>query len=312
MKRLIRDVWRTVAPILAGVALMHWAEPVGLATGISSLAPLMMMTGLSLGAIGAVHPLRRLLFMGLDMREFASKAKETPISSALVFVGMCIVVAAMLSVLGPSARAAELPPNARLYLPVLIQEQQQWWSLGDVSVMAAQVEQETCITLKHSKCWSPRAELRTSRERGVGLGQITKTARFDALAEMRAANPQALAAWSWDSPNLYDPRLQLTALVLMDRRNYTTIQGAATELDHQAMMLVAYNAGPGRVISDRAMCGATPACDRRRWFDNAEHTSVLPKQPASGYGQSFYAISRHYPRAILFDRRPRYVQGDVL
>ena len=306
--RLVHDLWRTLAPILFGVALMHWAEPIGLATGITPLAPLLTMVGLAMGAIGAVHPLRRLLFIGLDLKAFGRKAGETPIGSGIVFLGVCIVIAALLMVMGTSARADELPANARLYLPVLQQSTRQWWpDLAHPSVLAAQVEQETCITLKSRGCWNPHTELKTSREQGVGLGQITRTTRFDALAQTRAANPQALGAWSWTSPNLYDPRMQLTALTLTDKRNWQTIQGAGSELDRLAMMLVAYNAGPGRVISDRAMCGATRGCDKSLWFDNAERTSVLPKAPVSGYGQSFFAISRNYPRAILFQRRPRYL-----
>lgn len=31
------------------------------------------------------------------------------------------------------------------------------------------IEHESCISLKHSRCWNAKSELRTSRERGAGL-----------------------------------------------------------------------------------------------------------------------------------------------
>ena len=179
------------------------------------------------------------------------------------------------------------------------------------SALGAQVEQETCPSLKHPRCWSPRAELRTSRERGVGLGQITRTDRFDSLAEMRAQFPRALADWSWTGESLYDPRLQLRGLVLMGWRNWRALADVPAVGERLAMSLASYNGGLGGLASDRRVCAATPGCDPGRWWGNVERTSLKAKTAVAGYGKSFFEINREYTRNVLIVRRPRYAVLDA-
>lgn len=220
---------------------------------------------------------------------------------------LCMVVPAAFA-----ASSSDLPPRARQYLPTLREQIQRFWpDVPLASTLGGQTEKETCPSLKHRMCWSPRAELRTSREQGVGLGQLTRafrsdgSTRFDALAEIRAAHPRELAGLSWD--NRYDAVLQLRALVLKDRQDYRLVRGAATQLDRLAMMLAAYNGGHGGLASDRRVCAATPGCDTGRWFGHVEHTSTKAKAAVKGYGQSFFSINRGYVREILHVRRFRYL-----
>ncbi len=81
---------------------------------------------------------------------------------------------------------------------------------------------------------------------------------------------------------------------------------ATSEQDRLAMMLSGYNGGNGAVLQDRKLCQASPGCDPDRWFGHVEHHSRKAKVAARGYGKSFFAINREYPRTILFARSRKY------
>lgn len=198
-----------------------------------------------------------------------------------------------------------LTPNEQKYLPVLQGEIAAYWPDHFAqSMFAAQVQQETCPSLQSKKCWSPTAELKTSREYGFGLGQITKTARFDNFQEVKKLD-KSLVAWTWD--NRYNAQYQLRALVLQDKAGWSKFGKAASDTDRMAFALAAYNGGLGGVLSDRAVCQATPGCDRERWFNHVERTSKKAKVAANGYGQSFFQINRLYITNVTGPRRARYL-----
>lgn len=304
--RMRSHLARAVIPLLLALACLYLGAPVAQAIDRPEVAVWATWSSWAFFGVAATHPMRLLLLPYLDLGQAVRRAIETPDGAGRVVLGVCILLAALLMMFSGAAKA-ELPPLAERYLPVLADEQRQHWpAMPDPPILAGQVEQETCISLRHSRCWSPRAELRTARERGVGLGQITRTSRFDALAEMRAQFPQALGTWSWDDANIYDPALQLRALVLMDLRNWRAITGAATAGDRIAMMLAAYNGGLGGLASDRAICRGTDGCDSGRWWGHVEHTSRKARATASGYGKSFFEINREYPDLITRVRAPRY------
>lgn len=223
-----------------------------------------------------------------------------------------LLLAAVLVLISNPANTQSLPANAKKYLPILQEEKDRFWPEHPrPATLGAQVEQETCVRLTHSKCWSPYAELRTSREQGVGLGQITRAffpsgkLRFDALDELRRAFPDELKDFSWNS-NLYDPRLQLRALVLKDLQGYRLVQKAATEDDALAFTYAAYNGGFGGLSSDRKACAATRGCDSSRWFGHVEYTSLKAKKSVDGYKKSFFEINREYVKNVMHVRRARY------
>jgi hypothetical protein len=300
------DTIRVLVFLLIATVMLVGSTPLAVAVGEPSLAVIgMWMAGATI-AVACTHVFRRLLFPYLDLRNVAQKACKSPTGAGLTFLGVCLVLAALLLSVSP-ARAQGVPPGAVKYMPVLISETMTYWPGADIALFASQTEQESCISLKHSKCWTPFAELKTSRERGVGFGQITKTAKMDALTELRGHFPQELRGWDWDSARLYDPALQFRGLVLKNKQNYQRITGAATEEDRIAMMLIAYNGGSGRVISDRKMCQATPGCDPSKWFGHAEKTTRLAKVALPGYGKSFYEINREYPKLVMVTRKPKYV-----
>lgn len=308
MERLLHDLWRVGSLLIVATLMVVFCAPVARAVGEPAFAAWGMFAGLALYGVALSHVLRRVMFPYIDLKVYARIARDQPIGAGMVFMGVSMVLAAFIMLMGNVVHAGELPTNAVKYLPILQDEQRAWWaSMPLPSALGAQVEQETCVSLKSQRCWSPRAELRTSRERGVGLGQITKTSRFDALAEVRAANPTALAGWNWDRDSLYDPRFQLRALVLKDLQGWNTTSGAASDQDRLAFTFAGYNGGIGGVLSDRQVCRGTPGCDFGRWFGHVERTSLKAKTVSAGYGKSFFAINREYVRNVLLVRRARYI-----
>lgn len=206
--------------------------------------------------------------------------------------------------------AADIPPGAQKYLPELVSVQRSVWPSAPMpSFLAGQIEQESCITLKHSKCWNPRAELKTKRENGIGFGQFTRaykadgSIRFDKISEL-AATYSSLKGWSW--ARRYDPHYQLTAIVEMDKGIFNRQKGAATERDRLSFTLSAYNGGEAGVLQDRRLCANTRGCDSTRWLGHVAKTSLKSKVPHPGYKQSFFAINREYVTNILDVRRPKY------
>ncbi len=213
-------------------------------------------------------------------------------------------------VLAAPLAAADIPAGAVQYLPQLIQSQHSIWPDAPLpSFLAAQIEQETCITLKHPKCWNPRAELKTSRENGIGLGQFTRayrpdgSIRFDKISELAQAH-KSLSGWTW--AKRYDASYQLKAIVEMNKAIYVRQRDAATTRDRLSFSLSAYNGGEGGVLQDRRLCANTNGCDPSRWTGNVARTSLKSKVPYSGYGKSFFAINREYVTNILDVRRSKY------
>lgn len=210
------------------------------------------------------------------------------------------------------AHVASVPPNAEKYAPDLVEQQTRIWPSAPTPwTLAGLVEQESCSpTVRSPKCWNPRAELRTSREYGFGLGQITVAydtaghVRFNNF-EMLRRKYRSLSDWQWSGR--YDPKYQLAALVEMTKDLWRKSPPAATTDDHWAFDLVAYNGGFGGLLQDRRLCDNTPGCDATRWFGNVETHSLKSRVPRRAYGgQSWYSISRGYVRNILKKRRAKY------
>lgn len=211
------------------------------------------------------------------------------------------------------AVAADVPPGALAYAPVLASVQARVWvEAPEPWTLAGQVEQESCISLKHPRCWNPRAELKTSREYGFGFGQLTVayredgSVRFNKFDEVRAAYP-SLKDWSW--AERYRADYQLQALVELDRTLWSRSSWASSRpKERWAFTLAAYNGGMSGTLQDRLLCERTAGCDPAVWFENVEKTSLKTRRVNPGYGKSAFEINREYPRLVLTTRRAKYEQ----
>lgn len=247
-----------------------------------------------------------------DMQDLFKIARQTPEGAgralqalAIVFLAICLLI-----VLPMGSARAQVPQQAVAHLPALQAEIRAHWPDHPMpSYFGGLIEHESCISLTHSRCWSPTARLRTQREEGAGLGQITRTwhadgrARFDTLAELRSRHP-ALASWSWS--NVYERvDLQLRAVVLFSRDLWRGLEIIRDPQQRLAMTDAAYNGGPGRVVQDRRACGLKAGCDPQRWWGHVEHTCTASR--AALYGRrSACDINRHHVRDVILTRAPKY------
>ena len=243
-------------------------------------------------------------------------AAKEPVGAglALVYRGLCFIALALVfAAVAGNANAANvrttIPANAPQYLPTLAALQKTHWpGMPSPEMLAGQTEKESCITLTHSRCWSATSRLKSAREEGAGLGQITRAyrangaLRFDALAELRAKHP-ALAAWNWT--NVYQrPDLQLLAIVLKNRDNWLNFCAVRSESDRLRFALKANNRGVSSVMAEMRACGLRAGCDPQRFHGHAGDTCTASRRPIYG-NRSACDISLAYMPGIEV-RSPKY------
>jgi hypothetical protein len=273
----------------------------GLSTGMLLLA---LVTPLL--AVAFSHWGRKGLFdyPAADMEQLFKRAGEGSTGSGLALIAIALVISALLGLFGRSAQAA-VPAQAHQYLPTLSAEVKAHWPDHPMPhYFGGLIEHESCITLTHSRCWRPTSQLKTQREEGAGLGQLTRAyrpdgaLRFDALAEVRARHP-ALRELDWS--NVYQrPDLQMRAIVLKSRDDWRALGRLPLPF-----VDLAYNAGRGRVTQDRRACQVTAGCDPSQWFGHVERTCTASR--AVIYGKrSACDISRHHVKDVLIVRAPKY------
>jgi hypothetical protein len=205
-----------------------------------------------------------------------------------------------------------IPKNAPILLPTVKQESQRL--MPDFTTpwyFAGLIEHESCISLKHSRCWSPTSELKTAREQGSGVGQLTRafnpdgSIRFDSLSDLRRANMSELKELSWSNVK-QRPDLQIRGIILMSRANYKQLYVIKDDYQRMAMMDVSYNAGLGRVKKNRLQCGLAKGCDPQQWFGHVEKQCTASKKPIYA-GRSACDIMNHHAHDVLQVRMPKYM-----
>lgn len=250
-----------------------------------------------------------------DMRTLFAKAGEHPIGAGLALVALALMFSAALGAFNTARAApvqAQQQPHVRAVAlaPMLKAETARGWpELPWPHYVPALISHESCISYTHSRCWAPTSRLKSAREEGAGLGQLTRayradgSLRFDALAEMRDRHP-ALRELDWAT--IYQrPDLQIRTLVLMSRGNWHELRGVDDYWERLAMTDAAYNGGMGGLANERRACKLRAGCDPQRWWGHVE--KVCLKSRAALYaGRSACDISRHHPRDVLLVRMPKY------
>lgn len=204
-----------------------------------------------------------------------------------------------------------IPPQAFQYFDTIKSESSKFMpELDQVYYLPGLIEHESCISLKHSKCWNPKSQLKSKREEGGGLGQITRAytddgkVRFDSLSDMAKRHKSELKELSWD--NLYTrPDLQIRSIILMTRDNYRSLYDVKDNLERLKMSDIAYNGGLGGLQKERRVCGLAKDCDPNIWFGNVEKFCLKSKKPLYG-GRNACDINRHHAEDVFHTRMPKY------
>ncbi len=241
------------------------------------------------------------IFPTLDIDSAIKRAMGEPLSASLVWLGAVGLIITILVLAVPRMSVgAEIPVQARQYLPTLTAAiDSQWPRVPLRHIPAGQVEQESS--------WKQHATLRTSRELGRGLTQLTIAydskghERFNAYKD--AVRVKALSSWDWRK-DPYNARYQLMYLVVTDRGNYSIVRPYMNS-DAEAMKaaLVCYNAGEGRWLSRRAMA-KTMGLPSDRWTGGLENAHGQ-KENAKLYGRPLWQAVNEYPR-VIFARAEKY------
>jgi len=249
-----------------------------------------------------------------DMQDLFSRARQSSTGSGLALVAIAIILFGLMGLFGRAAHAQGLAPpqQAWAHLPTLQAEIRTHWPSHPMPAYFGGLIDHESACPRASSCWRPTARLRTQREEGAGLGQLTRAwhpsgaLRFDALAEMRDRHP-ALRQLDWAS--IYQrPDLQLRAVVLKSRDDWRAVPQAADPLQHLAFTDLAYNAGRGRVDRDRRACALKAGCDPGRWWGHVEHTCTASRAPLYG-ARGVCDISRHHVADVIQVRAPRYASA---
>lgn len=175
-------------------------------------------------------------------------------------------------------------------------QEQMWPELKPTNLVAAQIWQESL--------WNPRAELKTSREYGFGLGQMTKAwrksgqIRFDKFKEATQKYKE-LRDWEWK--DRWDVNKQIMFVFKEDYMLFKRFENYSDDLlTKYALMLSAYNGGITLLLREINMCKSSSSCNHRLWFCNIATKAARSTKKYKGYGKSFFDINREYPLHIMF------------
>lgn len=206
-----------------------------------------------------------------------------------------------------------IPPKAFQYKETIESELNTYFpNIPEYNYIPSLIEHESCISLKHKKCWDSTAQLKTSRELGVGLGQITKaynkdgSIRFDKLTELRNNYKQELKDAKWGT--IYQrPDIQIRMIILMIRDDYERLYNVKNIEYRLQMTDASYNGGIGGLLKERRACSLAKDCDPGIWFNNVERFCLKSKKFLYG-NRSACDINRWHVFDVFKNKLPKYKQ----
>lgn len=245
------------------------------------------------------HWQRKAFFPYADIQVAWKKALETPLTASLVYIAKLAFLFGLIwlaiSVIRPATANGATEPTARAkrYLPTLSQAIDRHWPAAPLRhITAGQIEQE-------SAGWNEHAELKTSREYGFGLAQITVTDRFN---NFKAAQ-KIFKDWKWE--DRFNVKYQLGYAVITNRSNFKEVSRLFRDDDSRWRgSLVAYNAGFGTVLQRRALAIRT-GWPPDRWVGGLDKVKMAYERKLL-YGRPLGQMRDKYPHIICDVRAPKY------
>lgn len=249
---------------------------------------------------------KNLLQLGVNMKKILSAIEKISIAILLLIVLFSIRANAQ----DPKTY---IPSRAFQYQDQLYDEIKNLFpELPEYNYVGSLIEHESCISLKHSRCWTPSSELSNKREYSVGFFQIAKaynpdgSTRMDTLASLKKKYKDSLSEATWDNLK-FRPDLQFRAGLHLIKENYDRFYTVDDPIERLAFTDASYNGGYGWVSKERRQCSLTRNCNPDRWFDNTENQCLRGKKKIAAYGnRSICDIAKAHPRDTLLNRLPKY------
>lgn len=251
------------------------------------------------------HYLRKTLFPYADLQvAWTAAVKHESMPAALVYIAKIAFLFGLIwlaaSFISPRiAAAAEPSAKAQRYLPALKTAINTHWPDAPMRhYISGQIELE-------SAGWNEHAQLKTSREYGFGLGQITIAYNQDGSERFNnfKAAQRIFRDWKWE--DRFNVKYQLGYAVISDRSSFKQVSRLMRDDDSRwRASLVAYNAGYGTVLQRRALAirSGVPA---DRWVGGLDQVAMAYERKPL-YGRPLVEMRNAYPRVICDVRAPKY------
>ena len=174
----------------------------------------------------------------------------------------------------------------------------------------ALIEQESCVTVCGKRCWNPKSRLKTKREEGAGLFQITRvfypndTIKWDTLDMLKRRFPKYLAKLNWK--NIYNrPDLQILAGILLWNSNKRLFVNKVNNKSLVWFLDSCYNGGFKYLYREMIECKLTKRCNPRKWFGNVELMKSRRALKKLYGNRSAWDINREHVRLVR-ERMAKY------